>query len=57
VFFDVLYLDDHDVPRAGRCANASDYSATAVRFSGPLRFTAHRNTTGEEGVPQGLRAW
>jgi bifunctional non-homologous end joining protein LigD len=44
--FDVLYLDGYDV-RALPLRDRKRLLRDAVHFSAPLRFTAHRNTTGE----------
>jgi DNA ligase D-like protein (predicted ligase) len=45
--FDVLYLDGHDV-RELPLRERKQLLREHVRFDGPLRFTAHRNETGED---------
>jgi bifunctional non-homologous end joining protein LigD len=45
--FDLLHLDGHDV-RTAPLRTRKRLLREAVTFADPLRFTAHRNTTGEE---------
>jgi bifunctional non-homologous end joining protein LigD len=45
--FDVLYLDGYDV-RSRPLRERKRLLRDAVHFGAPLRFTAHRNTTGED---------
>ena len=45
--FDVLHLDGYDV-RALPLRERKRLLRNAMHFADPLRFTAHRNTTGEE---------